>query len=256
MPSLYRPQVLRDYLDQLGVRPNKKLGQHFLIDGNILGKIIDAAHILPTDQVLEVGPGPGALTEFLVETGSSVTAVEIDKTYIPHLKNLFPKLNVVEGDILSVPLPKGVNKVVANIPYFITSAIIERLIEELPHIQSMTLMMQSEVADRLLAKPGTEHYGFLTVLVAYFGLVKRLFTVKPTCFYPKPACDSVVIQIVKGVDRTDMAPFSQFVKELFSKRRKTIQSSLSSKGIEVPPHLAGKRVEELSFDEIYSLFKC
>lgn len=251
MPSLYRPQVLRACLEKLGVRPNKKLGQHFLIDGNILKKIIENAHLSPQDHVLEVGPGPGALTEFLVESGASVTAVEIDKTYIPHLKSLLPTLNLIEGDILSVPLPRSITKVVANVPYYITSAIIERLIEELPLLESMTLMMQNEVGDRILAKPSTESYGALSLITSYFGRAKRLFMIKPTCFYPKPHCDSAVIQITRDVVRDRPGPFFRFVKELFSHRRKMVQSTAPH----APPHMAERRVEDLSFEELLNLFE-
>jgi 16S rRNA (adenine1518-N6/adenine1519-N6)-dimethyltransferase len=254
MGSLYRPQELRACLDRLGVRPNKKLGQHFLIDGNILGKILAAAKLTASDQVLEVGPGPGALTESLVESGASVTAVEIDKNYASHLKELLPSLNLIEGDVLTTPLPKSTNKVVANVPYFITSAIIERLIVELPNLESMTLMMQSEVADRILAKPGAKEYGTLTLQAAYFGEAKRLFLVKPGCFYPKPSCDSVVIQITKEGNRSDPAPFFRFIKELFSHRRKIVKSTLLKMGIEAPVEISHKRVEELSLHDLLLLF--
>ncbi len=254
MIPLYQPSELKKLLESLGHKPNKNLGQNFLIDGNILDKIVSASDISSQDHILEVGPGPGALTQALLKTEAKVTAVELDQAFATHLQEQLPTLDLIVGDILKVPLPDSLTKVVANLPYYITSATIERLLT-LPHLTSLTLMMQSEVATKILSQPKESGYGPLSILCSAFGDKKRLFKVKASSFYPKPAVESSVIQLTNIKRDINLSQFLTHLKKLFSLRRKTLGRIATELQFDsLPNALSLRRPEELSWEEHLSLF--
>ena len=196
-------KLLREY----GIRLKKSLGQNFLLDTNILQKIVASAGIAPEAEVLEIGRGLGALTELLVKEASTVVAVEIDQRLVGVLHQLFAEhsnLQVVHADILTVNLASFVAMhfqasqplhVVANLPHYITSPIIIKLLRELPIFAHIVVMMQKEVAERLLAKPGSKEYGYLTVVVGYYATVRKIMPVSRQLFFPQPNVDSVVVAL-------------------------------------------------------------
>lgn len=229
---------------------NKALGQNFLTDENIVQKIVSTAQLTGTDLVLEIGPGIGSMTRELCAKAGYVLAVEIDKYLIPALKeNLreFQNVEIIHNDVLKVDIremiqsfkDKGIVfekvKVVANLPYYITTPIIMKLLEENPGIDKMVFMIQKEVADRMAAKPGGKDYGALTVAVQYYSEPKKAFNVPPQCFVPQPNVDSTVIvldiysspQVV--LHSQDL--FFKTVKASFGQRRKTLVNALANAGI-------------------------
>ena len=181
------------------VRPRKSWGQHFLIDYNIQRKILDLAGVQPGEHVVEVGPGRGILTKGLLERGASVTAIEID----PHLIDLVrkeipdPRLDLVSGDALRYPYEEipGRYKVVANLPYYISTPLLFRFLQERHQIDRMVLMLQKEVAERLAAGVGKKSYGALSVILQFHADIRIAFTVSPTCFRPRPQVGSAVISV-------------------------------------------------------------
>lgn len=226
------------------VRPKKRLGQHFLTDRNIIAKIIKAAELKEGERVLEIGPGRGALTTALLAAGADVVAIEFDTSLIEFLKDKFGgtgRFSVFHGDAVKVPFEdvigdggEGPIKVVANLPYNISGPILAKFVEKRALFSSMTLMLQKEVADRLLAEPSTKDYGALTVIVRAFMNVRRAFNVPPSCFNPPPKVDSTVITMSPREDppvTPDMeAAFKKVAKGAFLQRRKTIQNSLKGAG--------------------------
>jgi 16S rRNA (adenine1518-N6/adenine1519-N6)-dimethyltransferase len=199
---LYRPSELKEYLQSLGVSPKKRLSQNFLIDGNIIKKIIQLADVCPGESVLEIGPGPGALTEGLLEAGAHVLAVEKDPILAKHLEFLGKGekfLRVICEDILTVDLekhlPKGTKtKVIANLPYHLTTPILTRLIPLNKTFSSITVMVQEEVARRFAAIPGSKDYGSVTVFLQYYSEVQYGFKVSKNCFFPKPKVESAMVK--------------------------------------------------------------
>ena len=188
----------------------KSLGQNFLIDQNYIDKIIDALALQPNETVIEIGPGRGALTEKLVESGANVIAIELDRNLVPFLKDKFAdyeNFTVIEDDALQVdfqqfqiPNSKFQIKLVANLPYYISTAILQRLIEQREVFSEMVLMLQREVVERITAKVGNSERGFLTVLVEAYAETEKLFDVPPTSFSPRPEsleCGSSVAGKVK-----------------------------------------------------------
>lgn len=239
---------VRNLLASRELRPHKGLGQNFLVDKNILKKIVVAGQITVADVVLEIGTGLGALTSFLADTANLVVTVEIDKKLIPILqKVLEPRLNVtlLTGDILALdwerelfgflndPLDKFV--ICANLPYYITSPIIFRILKHRHRVKQAVLMVQREVADRLLATPGTKDYGLLTVMVSRMAEVQLITRVSRNCFYPSPDVDSTVIKLVPRphpqaeVEREDL--FTALVRAAFQARRKTMLNALVNGGL-------------------------
>lgn len=238
---LYSPKYVREILDKYGFKFSKSLGQNFLIDGNILRKISQGAGITKEDYVLEIGPGIGTLTEELALSAKKVVAVELDDTLLPILDETlkdYPNVEIVHGDILKVDIKKliderlggGPIKVVANLPYYVTTPIIARLIEEEYNIESITVMVQKEVAQRMVAPPGNKQYGSITVFVNFYTNPEILMTVPKTVFMPRPKIDSAVIRlkIKKDLPLIDRKAFFQVVKLAFNQRRKTILNSLSN----------------------------
>lgn len=238
---LYSPKYVKEILDRFGFKFSKQLGQNFLIDGNIVRNIVEKANIGKEDYVLEIGPGIGTLTEELALNCKKVVAVEIDKSLLPILDETLAAYNnveIVQGDILKVDLEKLIDeklggspiKVVANLPYYVTTPIIAMLIERDLNIEAITVMIQKEVAERLVAKPGTKQYGSLTVFVNFYCNVETLLSVPRTVFMPKPKVDSAVVKLTlkKAIEPVDKKVFFKVVKAAFNQRRKTILNSLGS----------------------------
>ncbi|MDF2595762.1 MAG: rsmA [Clostridia bacterium] len=243
MEKIASPQGTKDLLNKYPFVFQKKFGQNFLIDTHVLGKIIDAAEITKEDCVLEIGPGIGSVTEELIEHAGKVIAVEIDKQLIPILEEQFGQkenFRLIHQDILKVDLKKLIEeespnkriKVVANLPYYITTPIIMHLLEnELP-IESITIMVQKEVADRLSSPPGNKQYGAITVAVNYYAKPYLVANVPRNCFMPRPNVDSAVLRLTlnetSGVEVNNRAQLFKIIKASFLQRRKTLLNALAA----------------------------
>ena len=223
----------------------KKFGQNFLIDGNILGKIVEAAQITETDCVLEIGPGIGTMTQYLAERAKSVVVVEIDKNLIPILQetlSVYQNVKIINEDILKTDIDRIVReendgkpiKVVANLPYYITTPIVMSLFENHVALQSITIMVQKEVADRMQAVPGTKDYGALSLAVRYYAKPEIIMKVPASCFMPRPNVDSAVIRLIRydnpPVEVRDEAWLFAIIRASFNQRRKTLVNGLSNAG--------------------------
>lgn len=219
--------------------PLKRLGQHFLIDPNIVRKIVTAAGIQPDETVLEIGPGRGVLTRALCACAKRVIAIEIDPKLHAFLSEELMEshnLDLCLGDALAYDydsLPSGV-VVVANLPYYLSTPLVAKLLESRARFGRMILMLQTEVARRLAAKPGSDDYGRLSVLAQFFADVSLAFTVSPECFRPRPKVGSSVVALVRRSDSRihvqDVAMFNRVVRACFAHRRKTIANSLRDEG--------------------------
>ncbi|AFH50053.1 rRNA methylatin simethyladenosine transferase [Ignavibacterium album JCM 16511] len=215
------------------VKPIKRFGQNFLKDNNILRKITEVINPQKNDKIIEIGPGEGALTKLLSNSGADVTAIEIDKRVIEHLKETYPEVKIINKDFLEIDLTQFGSsdlRIVGNIPYNITSSIIFKLIENYNLIRDAVFMVQYEVAKRMTAKKGTKDYGILSVLLNYFSETEFCFKVSPNVFYPKPKVFSAVVKIKfkKNTDEALNKVFIQIVKAAFGNRRKTLKNSLSN----------------------------
>lgn len=235
------PSRTRDILKRYGFSVKKSLGQNFLTEPNILRKIIQTAEITKDDNVIEVGPGIGALTEQLAKHAQEVLAVEIDDRLIPVLKDTlapYSNIQLVNKDILKIDLKQlvgqfkenGPVKVVANLPYYITTPIMMYFLESDVIIDEMVVMMQKEVADRISAVPGTKAYGSLTIAVQYHMQAELSFIVPKTVFVPQPNVDSAILKLTRrpspAVDVTDESKFFKLTKAAFQSRRKTLWNNL------------------------------
>jgi 16S rRNA (adenine1518-N6/adenine1519-N6)-dimethyltransferase len=249
------------------IRAKKSLGQNFLKDPHYLAKIADAARITKDDRVLEIGPGLGHLTRVLSERAKNILALELDERLIPLLQNEFgaaPNVEIVQADALEYrydTLP-GIWKAVANLPYYISTPILQLLLMHRSRFASLTLMLQKEVAERITAAPGGKEYGYLSVLVQLYAKPQIEFTVPPGAFTPQPEVDSSVITLMMrdqpAVPIKDEDFFFRVVKAAFSQRRKTLRNGL--KQLDLPREkleavLAktgidlGRRAETLSVEE-------
>ena len=234
LPRLTSPSVIRSLLNSLGHRPNKGLGQNYLIDGNILGILVNAAQISDNDRLLEIGPGLGALTQALLSSGAPLTAIEKDPTMVRHIRHTFKGVSLLEKDVLNVNLADlfegGINKIVANLPYSIGSRFIVHALEARPLPSKMVFMVQKEVADRLTAQPGSKTYGPLAIWSQLNYEVKNIKNVSPKCFMPAPKVWSAVVRFEKReIPRAEIADYARFkklVKTTFTQRRKQIGSNL------------------------------
>lgn len=236
--------VTRAVLDRHGFTFKKSFGQNFLTDTNILQKIVDTAEIDRSVNVIEIGPGIGALTEFLAENAAEVMAFEIDDRLIPILANTlrdFDNVQVINQDILKSDLQSQIKqfknpdlplKVVANLPYYITTPILMHLIESKIPFQEFVVMMQREVADRISAEPNTKAYGSLSIAVQYYMTAKVAFIVPKTVFVPAPNVDSAILKMVRRpeplIEVTDEDFFFRVAKVGFVHRRKTLWNNLTS----------------------------
>lgn len=224
-------------------RPRKRLGQHFLIDPNIVRKIVALAALQPNETVFEIGPGRGILTRALCAKARSVIAVELDAKLVAHLGQALAdcsNLDLRHGDALEVPfdtLPERA-VVVANLPYYVSTPLLFRFLEARARFDRMILMLQAEVARRLVAKPGTDDYGVLSVLTQYCAEARLAFQVSPSCFRPRPEVGSAVVRLLirklPSVQVEDEAGFVRAVRAAFAHRRKTLINSLRDEGIR--PH--------------------
>ncbi len=226
----------------------KKFGQNFLIDTHVLDKIIQAAGLTKEDMVVEIGPGIGTMTQYLAERAGTVVAVEIDTNLIPILKETlgdYDNVTVINEDILKVDIRKLAEqyhggrpiKVVANLPYYITTPIIMGLFESEVPIENITVMVQKEVAERMQAGPGTKDYGALSLAVQYYAEPYIVANVPPNCFIPRPNVGSAVIRLTrhqeKPVSVKDEKLMFRLIRASFNQRRKTLQNGLNNSG-EVP----------------------
>lgn len=274
---IYKPGELHPFLEKLGVHPKKSLSQNFLIDGNILKKIALTANLQPEDVVVEVGPGPGSLTEELLKNGAHVIAIEKDTVFanaLERLKNEKNLLDIYCDDILQFQLEKTLTpylpegkkaKVIANLPYHLTTPIIIKFVEQQHLFSSLVLMVQEEVARRFTAKQKTSEYGSFTVFLNFYTNPKYAFTVSKKCFYPSPKVNSaiVVLELKKPPYVSNKDAFFEMTRTAFKQRRKMLRSSLRDlyqpKVIEACLSQIGQnplaRPEELSLEEFLKFFE-
>lgn len=239
-------------MKKFNIRPSKSLGQNFLTDDSVIRRIADAAGIVNTDLVLEIGPGLGSMTAELASRAGYVVAVELDRRLIPALEeNLkgFGNIGILNRDILELDIQKDVReipetgktgfkpealKIVANLPYYITTPVIMKLLENDVSADRMVFMVQSEVADRMAAKPGGKDYGALSVAVQYYSRPGKVFEVPPHCFIPQPGVNSTVVRLdifkTPPVELLDRELFFRTVKAAFGQRRKTLVNALYNSG--------------------------
>jgi len=241
---------VREVIDKYGLSAKKKLGQHFLVDNHVLQKILNAADVNEDDVVLEIGPGIGALTQGMLRRGAEIVAVELDKQLVPVLESLFSgaPLTIVQDDILRVDLHtllapyEGCNlKVIANLPYYITTPVILYLLESGIPFESITILIQKEVAQRMAANPGQKDYGSLTLAVQYYADVEIAAYVPVNSFMPRPGVDSAVITLtLLKKPRTDYDKDILFkvIRAAFNQRRKTMVNALESAGLGTKEQIA------------------
>lgn len=247
MAALGIPQNTIAILQKYEFHFQKKYGQNFLIDTSVLERIIKAAQIGPEDCVLEIGPGIGTMTQYLAENAGKVIAVEIDKALIPILEETlapYDNITVLQGDILKVDIRELAEKynagrpmkVVANLPYYITTPIIMGLLEKNMPVKSITVMVQKEVAERMQAKPGTKDYGALSLAVQYYAIPEIVANVPPNCFMPRPAVGSAVVKLEcfekPPVEVQDEKFMFLLIRAAFNQRRKMLVNALS--GVQEP----------------------
>lgn len=284
MEKLSNPQVTIETIKKYDFAFQKKFGQNFLIDGHVLDKIIAAAGVTKEDVVLEIGPGFGTMTQYLAEAAKEVIAVEIDKTLIPILQETlkdYDNVTLINEDILKVDIgalaeeKNGGNpiKVVANLPYYITTPIIMGLFENHVPLENVTVMVQKEVAQRMQAGPGTKDYGALSLAVQFYAQPYIVANVPPNCFIPRPNVGSAVIRLTKWekppVQVKDEAFLFSLIRASFNQRRKTLQNSLVNGGIgvtkeqvaaalekmELPPAVRGEALTLSQFARLSDLLK-
>ena len=243
MAYLGTPTATAQVIKKYGFSFQKKFGQNFLIDANILEKIIASAEITKEDYVIEIGPGIGTMTQYLAENAREVVAVEIDKNLIPILEDTlkeYENVSILNEDILKVDLNRLVKeknngrpiKVVANLPYYITTPIIMGLFESHVPLSSITIMVQKEVADRMQVGPGTKDYGALSLAVQYYAKPEIMLNVPPACFMPRPNVGSAVIRLTRfeepPVKTQDERKMFSIIRAAFNQRRKTLANALTN----------------------------
>ncbi|MBO6196969.1 MULTISPECIES: 16S rRNA (adenine(1518)-N(6)/adenine(1519)-N(6))-dimethyltransferase RsmA [unclassified Butyrivibrio] len=233
----------KEVLARYNMSAKKKFGQNFLIDGGVLEGIVEAAGVTDKDCVLEIGPGIGTLTQYLAEAAGRVVAVEIDKTLLPVLADTlseYDNVTVINEDVLKVDIDRIIEeynegrpiKVVANLPYYITTPIIMKLFESGALIESITVMVQKEVADRMAAGPGNKDYGSLSLAVGFYAEANTVIDVPPSSFIPQPNVGSAVVKLTKypepKVNVKDAKYLFEIIRTSFNQRRKTLSNSLSN----------------------------
>jgi 16S rRNA (adenine1518-N6/adenine1519-N6)-dimethyltransferase len=275
--AVYQPSELRLFLNQLGIFPRKGLSQNFLIDGNIIRKIVKAATVQPEEIVWEIGPGPGALTQALLEGGAHVVAVEKDRILAEALERLqtpSQQLTVYCDDVMTFPLEERLSpfliegkkaKVVANLPYHLTTPILTQLVPLRALFSSLTIMVQEEVARRMTAQPGSSEYSSLTLFLRFYTEPHYAFTVSRNCFYPAPKVDSAVVVLKlrePPLTAEEASSFFQLTRKAFEHRRKMLRASLKTL---FPPQLVEEalsaigqnplaRPEMLSLEQFLQLY--
>ena len=260
-PTLGNPQNTIEVLQKYNFVFQKKFGQNFLIDTHVLDKIIGSAEITKDDVVLEIGPGIGTMTQYLACAAKKVIAVEIDKALIPILEDTlseYENVRVINHDVLKVDIAKLAEeenggkpiKVVANLPYYITTPIIMGLFENHVPIKSITVMVQKEVADRMQVGPGTKEYGALSLAVQYYAKPEIVAIVPPNCFMPRPNVGSAVIRLTRHkevpVQVNDEKLMFKIIRASFNQRRKTLANGLNN----APDIHLSKEVIQESIEEL------
>ena len=261
MATLGNPKNTIEVLQKYNFNFQKKFGQNFLINTGILEDIIDAAHITKEDFVLEIGPGIGTMTQYLCESAREVVAVEIDKNLIPILADTlsaYDNVEVLNDDILKVDIKTLAEernggkpiKVVANLPYYITTPIIMGLFESHVPIDSITIMVQKEVADRMQEGPGSKEYGALSLAVQYYANPEIVVNVPPSCFMPQPKVGSAVIRLTRHeqppVNVENEKLMFQIIRASFNQRRKTLANGLNNfPGLNLSKEAIQQCIEEL-----------
>ena len=260
-PTLGNPQNTIEILQKYRFNFQKKFGQNFLIDTHVLDKIIRAADITKDDFVLEIGPGIGTMTQYLACAAREVTAVEIDKALIPILEDTlsdYDNVTVINEDILKVDIAALAeeknggkpSKVVANLPYYITTPIIMGLFENHVPLESITVMVQKEVADRMQVGPGTKDYGALSLAVQYYAEPYIVANVPPNCFMPRPTVGSAVIRLTRHaqppVHVRDEKLMFRIIRASFNQRRKTLANGLkNSPELDLPKEVISEAIDRL-----------
>ena len=277
-PYLGNPKYTVEILQKYNFVFQKRFGQNFLIDENIIRKIIDASGITKEDLVIEIGPGIGTLTQYLAEKAREVIAIEIDKALIPILEDTlkeWPNVTVINQDILKIDLRKLIidrNKgqpvrIVANLPYYITTPIIMGILEQQIPVSTMVFMMQKEVAERIEASPGTKEYGALSLAVKYYSEISHVSEVPPNCFIPRPAVSSRVVcmkryekppvraeneellfRLIRASFNQRRKTFANSVKNALSYDRETTEEILVQMGL--PPNIRGEALTLNQFTQI------
>lgn len=241
-PIIASPEVVHHICKRFGITMSKKLGQNFLIKRTVVDQIVAAADLGPDDQVLEVGPGIGTLTQGLAQSGACVKAIELDQRLLEVLDRTlesYDNVDIIHGDVLQLNVPEIMDhkpfKVVANLPYYITTPIIMSLLEAKLPIERLVVMVQREVALRMVAQPGTKDYGALSVAVQYYTEPDIVLEVPPKAFMPAPAVTSAVIRCrlrqKPPVHVDDERIFFRVVKAAFAQRRKTFSNSMKTTGL-------------------------
>lgn len=260
-PTLGNPQNTIEILQKYQFTFQKKFGQNFLIDTHVLDKIIRAADIGKDDMVLEIGPGIGTMTQYLAEAAGKVIAVEIDKNLIPILTDTlsgYENVQIINGDVLKLDIQRLVEeenagrpiKVVANLPYYITTPIIMGLFESHVPLYSVTVMVQKEVADRMQTGPGNKDYGALSLAVQYYAEPYIVANVPPNCFMPRPKVGSAVIRLTRHkkppVEVEDERLLFDIIRASFNQRRKTLANGLNnSDRLDVPKGAITEAIQQL-----------
>jgi 16S rRNA (adenine1518-N6/adenine1519-N6)-dimethyltransferase len=271
---MYKPSELQAFLKKRGLRAKKSLSQHFLIDGNIIQKMINTAAVSKGDLIIEIGPGPGALTQALLEKGACVTAIEIDALFAEELQRFQTpdhRLKVICSDILKFPLSDllkthpGKYKIVANLPYHVTTPILSLLLAHCHAFESLTVMVQKEFADRMTAQKRTPEYSSFTLFLQFYVHIEKSFTVSPNSFYPRPKIYSSVVHCKPYFPRpkVNSEAFFLLTRTSFGKRRKMLRSSLKDlydigkveQALATLGHPTTARPEELTFNEFLALFE-
>lgn len=264
MDRLTSPRTIKYIMEKYGFRFSKSLGQNFIVDSNVLDRIIEGSDLTEDDVVLEIGPGIGVMTQVLCESCKKVVSIEIDSALIPVLKETvgeYENLKVIHSDVLKVDLNKLFEeefnekkpKLIANLPYYVTTPIIMKFLEERIPVSDLIVMIQKEVADRMMAKPSTKEYGALSVAVQYFTEPSIVTKVSRGSFMPMPNVDSTVIRLKvrenPPVELLSEEVFFKTIKDAFGKRRKTLQNALSSGGLGLSKEEAKKIINEASLNE-------
>ncbi len=253
--SISSPTALHAFLSGIDAKPLKALSQNFLIDANIVRKIADAVDARPGEAILEIGPGPGALTEELLGRGAKIIAIEKDPKFAKALERLQTedgRLTVYEADVLEFDfsLLSGPLKVAANLPYHITTPILEILSEERARFTSAHLMMQKEVAERITAKPGSKEISSLTLFLQLFAKLSIALNVSERCFYPAPKVASSVVRLdFHEPPLADPKPLVAWIRKAYQQRRKMLRSTLG-----IPGKMGELRPEALSLSDWLQLF--
>ena len=264
-PYLGNPKYTIEVLQKYGFVFQKRFGQNFLIDTHVLDRIIEASEITKDDFVLEIGPGIGTMTQYLADAAREVTAVEIDDALIPILQDTLKEwdnVSVIHGDILKTDIRKIADeknqgrpiKVVANLPYYITTPIIMGLFESHVPVDSITVMVQKEVADRMQTGPGSKDYGALSLAVQYYAKPEIVANVPPNCFMPRPKVGSAVIRLTRHqnppVQAKDEKLMFRIIRASFNQRRKTLANGLSnSDKIDLPKDVITEAIAKLGKGE-------